>query len=103
MNSCDYYGEDEQILICNGRFSVSKEFYETIVGFFKEMRPYLLEGAAYSASELVGCNFYGSLRPVDRHMAILVLKHIEDSPGSELFHFSYHDGSNVRFLVKSTF
>ena len=103
MNSCDYYGEDERILICNSRFSVSKEFYENIVGFVDEIRPYLLEGMAYTASELVDCNFYGSLRPVDRHMVNLVLMHIVDSPDRDLFHISFHDGSSVRFLVKSTF
>lgn len=103
MNSCDYYGEDEQVLICNSRFSVSKEFYENIVGFVDEMRPYLLEGMAYTASELLGCDFYGSLSPVGCHMAVLVLKHIVDLPESDLFHISFHDGSSVRFLVKSTF
>jgi len=103
----DVYDEatsgDEDFLICDDRFTVSTNFYQIIVVALDAMKVHLLQGNSYPPPELLGYELWFEWDSIERHMAILVLIHLVDSPDNDMFSLYLDHRSEIFFFVNSTF
>jgi hypothetical protein len=72
------YPSGGAISILDNIFFVDPDFYDQVSQCLLKMYPYLVVGFEYSASEIVGLDYWSGLSPMERNLSILVLKDISD-------------------------
>lgn len=88
-------------MILLGKFTIETEFFEIFESRVHDILPYLLEGAAYTAVDLIGENLWTEITTLGQRQAVLSLKHMAALPGSQLTVAPWSDGGTTYFQIAS--